>query len=104
APRASGALERLVAVQLSVLGLYLAPVLRGMVNWKLSDMKVLEPPHTIISFPVHIALCPPRAEAPIVLVAVQLLVAGLYLPPVFKVGSLNWPPQTIISLPVQMAV
>ena len=38
------------------------------------------------------------------LVAVQLSVVGLYLPPVFKgvVGSV--PPQTIISLPVQTAV
>ena len=35
------------------------------------------------------------------LVAVQLSVPGLYLPPVFVVGL---PPQTIISLPVQTAV
>src|SRR5882724_12307579 len=40
------------------------------------------------------------------LVAVQLSVAGSYLPPVFKVGGfkkLN-PPQMIISLPVQTAL
>ena len=39
------------------------------------------------------------------LVAVQLSVLGLYLPPVFKElrPSLH-PPQTIISLPVQTAV
>jgi hypothetical protein len=39
------------------------------------------------------------------LVAVQLLVPGLYLPPVFsgrKFSSI--PPQTTISLPVQIAV
>jgi hypothetical protein len=39
-----------------------------------------------------------------VLVAVQLLVLGLYLPPVFKKLKLFSPPQTIISLPVQTAV
>ena len=42
-----------------------------------------------------------------VLVAVQLSVLGLYLPPVFR-KSQYWsqytPPQTIISLPVQTAV
>jgi hypothetical protein len=38
----------------------------------------------------------------VVLVAVQLSVAGLYLPPVFKYMPL-YPPQTIISLPVQTA-
>ena len=35
-----------------------------------------------------------------VLVAVQLSVPGLYLPPVFKTPVLLNPPQTIISLPV----
>ena len=39
-----------------------------------------------------------------VLVAVQLSVLGLYLPPVFKRPSDVSPPQTIISLPVQTAV
>jgi hypothetical protein len=39
----------------------------------------------------------------VVLVAVQLSVLGVYLPPVFK-ASPNLPPQTIISLPVQTAV
>src|SRR5262245_61087794 len=37
------------------------------------------------------------------LVAVQLFVDGLYLPPVFTKGNPP-PPQTIISLPVQTAV
>ena len=37
-----------------------------------------------------------------VLVAIQLLVLGLYLPPVFKVPPS--PPQMIISLPVHIAV
>ena len=42
---------------------------------------------------------------PVVLVGVQLLVPGLYLPPVFKfTGPSAAPPQTIISLPVHTAV
>ncbi len=43
------------------------------------------PPQTIISLPVHTAVCTLRASgALVVLVAVQLLVTGLYLPPVLK--------------------
>ncbi len=95
--RASGALVVLVAVQLSVLGLYLPPVLRKL---PLSS----PPPQTIISLPVHTAVCPARAEgALVVLVAVQLSVLGSYLPPVLK-ALLASPPQTIISLPVHTAV
>ena len=48
--RASGALVVLVAVQLSVLGLYLPPVLR-------TKLIPSCPPQTIISLPVHTALC-----------------------------------------------
>jgi hypothetical protein len=40
----------------------------------------------------------------VVLVAVQLSVLGLYLPPVFKRPETPAPPQTIISLPVHTAV
>jgi hypothetical protein len=39
-----------------------------------------------------------------VLVAVRLSVAGLYLPPVFQYMPCPNPPQTIISLPVHTAV
>jgi hypothetical protein len=39
----------------------------------------------------------------LVVVAVQVSVLGLYLPPVFKYLPL-YPPQTIISLPLQIAV
>ena len=91
----------LVAIQLSVPGLYLPPVFKTLetkVEWI--------PPQTIISLPVHTAVCWLRAVgALVVLVAVQLSVLGLYLPPVFKspVGKL-YPPQTIISLPVHTAV
>ncbi len=80
----------LVAVQLSVIGLYLPPVFKA--------LKPSDPPQTIISLPVQIAVWPARAEgALVVLVALQVFVLGLYLPPVL---SLAIPPQTIISLPV----
>ena len=39
-----------------------------------------------------------------VLVAIQLSAPGLYLPPVLKSVLELYPPQTIISLPVQTAV
>ena len=88
----------LVAVQLSVLGSYLPPVFKK--NW------LSLPPHTIISLPVQTAVCKNRAEGTsgkMVLVAVQLSVLGLYLPPVFDSLPTN-PPHTIISLPLQTAV
>jgi hypothetical protein len=85
----------LVAVQLSVMGLYLPPVL--------VTPFTKPPPQTIISLPVQTALCESRAAGGlIVLVAVQLSVLGLYRPPVLK--GPGPPPQTIISLPVQTAV
>jgi hypothetical protein len=89
----------LVAVQLSVLGLYLRPVLKTL-------PLVSCPPHTIISLPVQTAVCPLRpVGALVVLVAVQLSVLGLYLRPVFKTLLLvPCPPHTIISLPVHTAV
>src|SRR5262245_34642418 len=69
---------------------------------------VFEPvsPQTIISLPVQTAVCSYRTVgALVVLVAVQLSVLGLYLPPVLKGGAPKTiPPQTIISLPVQTAV
>jgi hypothetical protein len=62
----------------------------------------LLPPQTIISLSVHTAVCLSRAAgALVVLVAVQLLVLGLYLPPVLPPPN---PPQTIISLSVHTAV
>jgi hypothetical protein len=62
------------------------------------------PPHTIISLPVQTAVSSNRASgAPLVRVAAQLSVLGLYLPPLFKAPGAK-PPQTIISLPVQTAV
>ena len=91
-----GALVVLVAVQLSVLGLYLPPVFK----LRLPS----NPPHTIISLPVHTAVFYARPVGALtVLVAVQLSVLGLYLPPVLKRPP-PYPPQTIISLPVHTAV
>jgi disulfide bond formation protein DsbB len=91
----------LVAVQLSVVGLYRPPVLKMM-------GPLAPPPQTIISPPLSVqtAVCWARPSgALVVLVAVQLFVMGLYLPPVFKATKLlSSPPQTIISLPVQTAV
>src|SRR5437870_1459512 len=73
---------------------YLAPVLvKG------------SPPQTIISLPLHTAVCEFRAAgALVVLVVIQLSVTGLYLPPVFKLLLPSYPRQTIISLPVHTAV
>jgi hypothetical protein len=86
----------LVFAQVSVLGLYLAPVLRAVL--------LSLPPQMIISLPVHTAVCQPRAVGVlVVLVAVQLSMLGLYLPPVFKMPR-PLPPHTIISLPVHTAV
>jgi hypothetical protein len=68
----------LVAAQLSVLGLYLPPVLKNV-------GKAADPPQTIISPPVHTAVWSTRpVGALVVLVAVQLSVLGLYRPPVLK--------------------
>ena len=62
------------------------------------------PPQTIISLPLHSAVCSTRAlGASVMLVAVQLSAPGLYLAPVFKKMPLV-PPQTIISLPLHTAV
>jgi hypothetical protein len=73
--------------------LYLPPVFNSVVSI---------PPQTIISLPVHTAVCLPRPSGALaVLVATQLSVLGLYRPPVLKELP---PPQTIISLPVQTAV
>ena len=63
------------------------------------------PPQTIISLPVQTACeCSRAVDAFVVLVAIQLFVSGLYLPPVFREPDPFSPPQTIISLPVQTAV
>ena len=83
----------LVAIQLSVIGLYLPPSL------------LPPPPHTINSVPVQTPVrFPAGSGAFVVLVAVQLSVVGLYFPPVFKLPKKPLPPHTIISLPVQTAV
>ncbi len=89
----------LVATQLFELGLYLPPVFK---YWLLSTSY---PPQTIISVPVQTAVCSFRPlGALLVLVAIQLFVFGLYLPPVLKPVRSLVPPQMIISVPVQTAV
>src|SRR5262245_45112194 len=90
----------LVEVQLSVMGSYLPPVFK--------KRATSSPPQTIISLPVHTAVCAPRgAGTLLVLVTVQLSAAGSYLPPVLRGLSQPpsmHPPQTIISLSVHTAV
>ena len=86
----------LVALHEFVLGLYRPPVFRA---------TPLPPPQTIISLPVQTAVWKNRPlGAPVVLVAVQLSVTGLYLPPLAGNPETPSPPQTIISLPLQTVV
>src|SRR6266576_1851297 len=90
----------LVGVQLLLVGSYLPPVFKSPLKGK-PPM----PPQTIISVPVHTAVCELLASGTlVVLVPVQLFVPGLYLPPVSKGCEKSSPPQTIISVPVQTAV
>jgi hypothetical protein len=89
----------LVAVQLSVLGLYRPPLF----NLQLLQQPI--PPQMIISLPVHTAVCDSRASGALtVLVGVQLSAVGLYRPPLSKSQVKLYPPQTITSLPVHTAV
>ena len=76
--RSVGALVVLVAVQLSVLGLYLPPVFIPAFHPKRSF-------HCQSRLPCD---CSRPEGALVVLVAVQLFVLGLYLPPVFKVPAM----------------
>ena len=70
---------------------YLPPVSKS------SKLPLRAPPQAIISLPVHTAVWEKRAAgALVVLVAVQLSVPGLYLPPVLKRLLIAIPPQTII--------
>jgi hypothetical protein len=67
---------------------------------------MVPPAQTIISLPVQTDGQDRAEGAFMVLVAIQLSVPGLYLPPVLKktLSLSSYPPQTIISLPVQMGV
>ena len=85
-----------MAVQLSVLGLYLPPVLK-------QTVAIDSAPDDHFTAGPHCRVTHRAAGALVVLVAVQLSVLGLYLPPVFKSRTPS-PPQTIISLPVHTAV
>jgi hypothetical protein len=111
--RASGTLTVLVAVQVSVSGSYLPPSFDGVgeglgaCGTMFAAKAGLSPPQMIISLPIHTAVWDSRADGAFtMLVAVQLSVVGLYLPPVLSGvhGPPLQPPQTIISLPVHTAV
>ena len=92
-----GALVVLMAVQVFVLGLYLAPVFNNAFS---SDST----PDDHFSASPHCRGIGSGEGALVVLVAVQLFVLGLYLPPVLRSVPGALPPQTIISLPVHTAV
>src|SRR5712671_3387872 len=83
------------------MGLYLPPVLKYG-----GGMPKALPPQTIISSPVHTAVCTTRGTGALtVVVATQASVFGLYRPPLLsKVEGGIKPPQTIISSPVQTPV
>src|SRR6185369_14860306 len=95
--RASGVFAVEVGVHVSVAGSYRPPV----PVWPGEAPSY--PPHTIIRFPVQTAVWSWRAAGALALaVGVQVSVAGLYRPPVFKTVAVD-PPHTIIRLPVQTA-
>src|SRR6476661_1404421 len=97
--RGDGASATLVAFQLSVAGSYLPPL------FKSPKEKSPVPPQTIISLSVQTAVCKSRGSGALeVLVAVQLSVPGIYLPPVLTNCEKLERPQTIISVPVHTAV
>jgi hypothetical protein len=78
-----GAVVKLVALQLSALGWYLPPVLKG-------GEPPTNPPQTIISLPVHTAVCSDRGLGALnLMVVIQLSVLGLYFPPLFVNCSLG---------------
>ena len=86
---------RVVAVQVSLTGLYRAPVFKR---------PMPAPPQMTISLPVQTTAAVPRAAGAFtVLTLVQVLVAGLYLPPLVWIPVLFCPPQIIISVPVHTA-
>ena len=91
----------LVAVQLSVLGLYLPPVFNG--SAEAINIRPRRSFHCRSRLPCENSRA---VGALVLLVAIQVFVLGLYLPPVFKTSLIPEPspPQTIISLPVQIAV
>ena len=80
-----------------MLGLYLPPVLKAL-------LLVISAPDDHFTASPHRRVTVRAAGALVVLVAVQLSVLGLYLPPVLNSRCRHHPPQTIISLPVHTAV
>jgi hypothetical protein len=100
-----------VGVGLGAAAQYLPPVFSVMLgsrsaSWgRAVGVETASPPQTIISLPVHTAVCPNRAVgASLLVIAVQLSLLGLYLPPVAKRKNGSNPPQTIISRLSQTAL
>ena len=89
----------LVAVQLSVLGLYLPPVL-------IEVTAIIVPPQTIISLPLQTAVCDCRPVGRVGSAgSCPTVSAGIVSPTgIDRVRPKSYPPQTIISLPVHTAV
>jgi hypothetical protein len=97
-----------VACHESVEGSYIPPELPRAVGVQASLLN-RHPPQTIISVPVHTAVCSSRADgAPVSVVAAQVSEAGSYRPPLLIwqecSSSRPQPPHTIISVPVHTAV
>ena len=85
----------LVAVQLSVLGLYLPPVFKTFPY----------PPQTIISLSVHTAVCNVSGFGRVGGAGgCPTVGAGIVSAAGIQIARRHNPPQTIISLPVQTAV
>src|SRR5688500_9823790 len=97
--RSVGAFVVLIGFHTPDSGLNLPPSLaRTSASFRVS------PPHTIISLPVQIAVCPNLPSgAEFVSIAVHESETGSYLPPSFRAESDVNPPQMIISVPVQTA-
>src|SRR5205085_10737721 len=102
--RGDGTLLLLVATHVSMLGLNLPPVFVPEVGVRMNKLYSF-PPQTTISVPVQIAVWPNLAVGALPFVVAQLLVVGLYRPPVLKpIKPSPPPPHTTISVPVQIAV
>src|SRR5690349_668147 len=92
--RADGAPTEVMGVQVSVVGLYLAPSFRNAPFW-------FTPPHTIISVPVQARNADVLGDgAPMVEMTVETPVVGLRRTPSLPAPVAVLPPQMIASVPV----
>jgi hypothetical protein len=88
-----GALLVLVAAQLSVLGLYRPPVFKPLVP-------PLYPPQTIISLPVHTAVCWYRAAGAL-LVLVGVHVSSMHIGASSEILPELWGPKKANNVPAE---